>query len=111
MPPDHPSPENRQLDAVIRQLGKLLQSDPSIDWRTDRQWIGHILKRFAAGDGPSNSLSERLTGARFEVGGSEHLILEMRDDPTRVTDARGGLISELTSLRSPALQRFITHNS
>jgi len=81
---NHPSPENRELAGIIRKLGKLLQSDPRIDWRENRKRCNEVLLAFAATCEKSRALSRRLAGAPTEVGGSEHVLIKLQDDPCRI---------------------------
>ena len=41
--PEDSSPENRELEGVIRRLGGLLQSDAPVDWQESRRWCGEVL--------------------------------------------------------------------
>ena len=79
----HASPENRELEELLRKLGELLHGDASVDWQEDRKRCADLLRRLAADCEKSHSLSARLRGVVTETGGSEHVLIRLEDEPDR----------------------------
>jgi hypothetical protein len=78
------SAENRELGGVLRKLGEFLRRDAQIDWPEDREWCADVLRRVAADCEKSLSLRDLLAGCETETGGSEHEIIKVLSEPTRI---------------------------
>ena len=76
--------ENRQLAEVIRWLEGFHGRDSSLDWKEARQRRADALTAFLEGSQESHELIRRLQGAEYEIGGDEHLVIRVDDDPERV---------------------------
>jgi len=79
-----PSPESREFEAVAWELGRLLQSSSSIDWQDTRSWSAEVLSAYAARCEKSRSLTAKLEGSEYLVGGAEHYLLQVDGVPDRI---------------------------
>lgn len=77
-------PENRELGEVLRWLGRFHCGDPSLDWPQARQRHAEALEGYLESSPQSRSLILRLEDAEYEIGGDEHLILRLEEEPDRV---------------------------
>lgn len=83
------SPENRELGSIARQLGKLHENPSTFDWAKSRQWCCDLLVAIRETCGKSRDLEERLEGRKFEVGGSEHSLVELPEFEGRIFKITG----------------------
>jgi hypothetical protein len=77
-------PATRELEGLLRRLEGLMPLSPSIHWQESRQRNIEALGRIAAECAKSAALIRRLDGADYEVGGDEHLLIRVEDDPARI---------------------------
>lgn len=77
-------PENRQLAEVIRWLEGFQNGNSSIDWQGSRQRSADALASFLESSQKSHELISRLQGADYVIGGDEHFVVRVDDDPERV---------------------------
>lgn len=77
-------PENRELARVIRELEGIHGGGSRIDWWQPRERCAEVLNRFRVSHAPSAKLAGSLEGADFEVGGDEHHLVRVDDQPSRV---------------------------
>lgn len=75
---------NRKLGEVIRWLEGFYGGDSSLDWPEARQRRADALTAFLRSSEESHQLASRLAGAEYVVGGDEHLVIRVDDDPERV---------------------------
>lgn len=85
-----PDPETRELERILRRLERLMPVDPALDWKESRKWNIEALGRLAGGCEKSPGLIARLGGLDFEVGGDEHHLIRVDDEPTRIYKATYG---------------------
>ena len=78
------SPENRELGEVIRKLEGIHRRDPSLDWKESRKRCAEALTDYLSSSDQSLGLAGRLEGADYEIGGDEHLVVRVDDQPDRV---------------------------
>ena len=78
------SPENRELEALVRRLGGLLPGGPSVNWQESRPWCSEILGAVAAGCEKSRRLTAAWKDLSYEVGGDEHHLIRVEGDPSRI---------------------------
>ena len=78
------SAENRELVRVIRELGGLLPSGPSVDWQELRRRCGDILREITRTSDSSRRLTAMLECAPFFVGGDEHHVVRVDSEPDRI---------------------------
>jgi len=77
-------PENRELAGVLRELDRIHGGGARIHWRQPRERCAEVLGIFRAGHEPSAKLATSLEGVDFEVGGDEHHLVRVDDQPERV---------------------------
>jgi len=75
---------NRKLGQVVRWLEGFYGGDSSLDWPQARQRRADALNTFFGNSEESHQLAARLAGAEYVVGGDEHLVIRVDDDPERV---------------------------
>lgn len=68
------SPENDELEGVIRNLGQSLRSNLKVDREESWGWSSPVLIDYAKGCLKSQSLIALLDGTLYERGGDEHQI-------------------------------------
>lgn len=83
------SPANRELGAIARRLAGLHESDASLNWGEARQRRSEVLQQIWSECDKSQQLAERLKGRRFEVGGSEHSLIELPEVAGRIFKITG----------------------
>jgi len=82
---ENPSPENRHLGEVLRELGRLLPGRSDIHRPGFRERYRDILNAFALDSPTTGRLSALLGGAPYFVGGDEHRIVQVSgDQPDRI---------------------------
>lgn len=72
---DNPSPENRDLAGVLRELGRVLPDRSEIHRPGLRERYREILNGVASGSPTTGRLSALLRGSPYFVGGDEHRIV------------------------------------
>lgn len=77
-------PENRELGEVIRWLEGIHGGDSPLDWKESRRRCADILLAYQENSDKSQELAERLLHADYEVGGDEHHLIRVEDEPHRV---------------------------
>jgi len=77
-------PENRELGAFIRWLEGLYGRNSPLHWKEAWRWGTDVLTNFLNGSRKNQELITRLQGAEYEIGGDEHFIVHVDDDPERV---------------------------
>jgi hypothetical protein len=77
-------PENRELARVLRKLEGIHGGGPRVDWWQSRERCAEVLNLFRASHDPSAEVAASLEGADFEVGGDEHHLVRVDDQPDRV---------------------------
>lgn len=77
-------PENGELARVLRGLEGLHGGGPQVDWWQSRERCAEVLNLFRASHEPSAKLAASLEGVDFEVGGDEHHLVRVDDEPERV---------------------------
>lgn len=77
-------PENRQLAEVIRWLEGFHSGDSSLDWKESRRRRADALAAFLEASPESHELISRLHGADYVIGGDEHFVIRVDEDPERV---------------------------
>ena len=82
---DNPSPENRDLGEVLRELERILPNRSDIHRAGFRERYRDVLKAFALRSPTTGRLSALLEGAPYFVGGDEHRIVRVPESrPDRV---------------------------
>jgi hypothetical protein len=81
---DLSSPDTRRFLEIDRELGRLLQSGPPVDWEGSRRWCSDLLRGVIAASPETQRLKALLRGHRFIVGGDEHHVIEVASEPGRV---------------------------
>lgn len=77
-------PENRELGEIVRWLGGLQGGDSPLDWKESRRRCADLLLAYQKSSDKSQELAERLLYADYEVGGDEHHLIRVEDEPDRV---------------------------
>src|SRR4051812_25063529 len=80
----HPGSADGRFVEVDRELGRLLQGGPPLDWAESRRWCSDLLRRVIAGSDETRRLKAKLRGHSFIVGGDEHHVVEVETEPDRV---------------------------
>jgi hypothetical protein len=80
---ENPSPENRELESCLRELGRLLPGDSSVDWQKSRRRCRESLRPLVNSE-DSERLVSLFSGRRYDVGGDEHHIIEIAEDDHRI---------------------------
>lgn len=83
-PPEDASAETRELARVIRELGGLLPGSPEVDWRESRRGHREVFNAITRNADGNIRLIELLDGSPYFVGGDEHHIVRVSQDPTRI---------------------------
>jgi hypothetical protein len=78
------SPENRELGEVVRWLEGIYSGDSPLDWTESRRRCAEALTVLLTSSDKNRSLARRLEGAEYEIGGDEHLVVRVDDQPDRV---------------------------
>ena len=76
--------ETRELAEVLRRLERTLQSHSSIDWEESRRRHIAALEELSQADGKTGYLINLLDGIEFQIGGDEHLLFRLEDQPDRI---------------------------
>lgn len=77
-------PENLELAAFIRELARLHGGGAPVDWGRLGARCSEILFEFHETHEGSLELTRHLQGAQYEVGGDEHHLVEVSDQPERL---------------------------
>lgn len=81
---ENSSTENRELGEILRKLEGLHLNGSPIDWQESRQRRGDALAALLTGCPKSRCLSSLLEGTEYEVGGDEHHLVRVEEEPERV---------------------------
>lgn len=84
VPLQNPSPENKRLGEVLRQLAGLLPSGPEVDWQESRGRCSEVLQELIRQSAESERLQRLLDGAEYFVGGDEHHVISVPSAPERI---------------------------
>lgn len=79
-------PENYHFAKVIRGLERFCEDGSRLDWPESRQRQGDLLNQFVESepDLQGEELAKRISGQSYEVGGDEHHLVYLADDPERI---------------------------
>ena len=77
-------PENRDLGEIVRWVERFQGGDPSLHWQETRERYAGALNSFLQGSDKSRKLIAKLQGAEYEIGGDEHFVIRVDEDPERV---------------------------
>jgi len=78
------TPETRELDGIIWQLGRISPGSDKIDWQESRRRCAEILEDLRNECPKSKHLGALVAGVEYFVAGDEHHILKLPHDPGRV---------------------------
>ena len=81
--PKDASAETVELDRIARHVGELLQGNAPIDREGSRQRCHDVLRELGSCCEKSTRLRHRIASAVTVVGGSEHLLIRLPDEPER----------------------------
>jgi len=81
---DNPSPENRDLRAVLRELDRILPRFSDFGGPEFRDRNRAILNSIVSRSERTRRLSRLLEGAPYFVGGDEHRIIQVPEHPDRI---------------------------
>jgi len=77
-------PENGELADIIRRLGGFRSRNALLDREETWKRSHSLLEGFRVSCERSQTLALKLVGARFDVGGDEHHLVRVEDDPGRI---------------------------
>ena len=89
-PESFSDPETRELAEVLRRLERTMPSNQPIDWHESRRRQIEALEELSQVDGKTEYLINLLDGIEFRIGGDEHLLFRVDEQPDRIFNATYG---------------------
>jgi hypothetical protein len=79
-----PDAHTGKLEGVLWRLERFMPGGIEVDWKKSRQRNITALAQLASTLPGNQALIERLDGAPYLIGGDEHLLIRLDDEPSRI---------------------------